>query len=415
MQVHTGESSQGATESSHALSIIIPALNEYPGIMEVLADLRQVISTSLMSNLYEHVQIIVVNDGSTDQTAEEVGRCSDVHLINFSRNRGYGAALKAGFAAAESGHLAFLDADGTYPPSELPRLCSTLCSTDADIVVGSRMSGALTGMPRVRYWGNRLFAALTSWAAGVHVQDCASGLRVFRKDTLSKIYPLPDGLNFTPAMTTRALHEGLKIVDVPITYHERVGASKLNAVRDGFKFLGSILRMTTHYNPLKFFGLLGFGLIALGFLYGLGPIYHYFRFQQVPEDSIYRLLAILTFCLGGLQILAFGILANFTLGVFHKVKHTKSKVMAFFSHKSWFNRLDIVGLFMVLCSFILNYGNVVEYLTRGTVSGHWSYVVVGALLTLSGLQLFTVQVLIRLLNEVRGREAEIAKDLGSER
>ncbi|MFC1851611.1 glycosyltransferase [candidate division CSSED10-310 bacterium] len=395
------------------LSIVIPAYNEYPGIIPVLEELKRVTSGLVAAGLYRDVTIIVVDDGSDDQTAEAVKAQESVHLIQFEKNAGYGAALKAGFAASTTDHLAFLDADGTYPSAALPELCGPLCRGNVDIVIGSRLAGAPSQMPLVRLLGNKLFARLTSWASGKHVTDCASGMRVFKRDVLPRLYPLPDGLDFTPAMSTRAILEGLKLEEVPISYHERVGPSKLSAVTDGFRFLGSILRMTTYYNPLKFFGVIGFFLLLLGAVYGLQPVFHYLQHQEVPEGYIYRLLAILTFWLSGLQIVALGILANFSLGIIHRQMTLRSKISQFFLKKSFYNRLDVIGILMVIIAVVLNRANIYEYFTTGSISGHWSYIVTGAILFLTGVQIFTVHILIRILAELKQREGYIAKDLGN--
>jgi glycosyltransferase involved in cell wall biosynthesis len=120
-----------------------------------------------------------------------------VQLIKHEKNRGYGGALKTGFACAQGNLLSFLDADGTYPPERLPELCRAIMN-GADLAIGSRMSGGASGMPATRRLGNHLFARLVSLIGNQPVTDSASGMRVFRRETLARMYPLPDGLNFTP-------------------------------------------------------------------------------------------------------------------------------------------------------------------------------------------------------------------------
>ena len=145
-------------------------------------------------------------------------------MVRHATNGGYGAALKTGFAAARGEWIGFLDADGTYPPEYFPELCAAAVAQDADIVIGSRMAGAESQMPLVRRLGNFIFANLVSLVSAQRITDSASGMRVFKKAILERIYPLPDGLNLTPVMSTRALHEGLRMIEVPIPYSERRAA-----------------------------------------------------------------------------------------------------------------------------------------------------------------------------------------------
>ncbi len=124
------------------------------------------------------------------------------------------------------------------------------------------MAGAESEMPAVRRVGNIIFANLVSLISAEHITDSASGMRVFKKSILERIYPLPDGLNLTPVMSTRALHEQLKMIEVPIPYSERVGRSKLNVVRDGVRFAQSIVWTALTYNPVRLLGIAG--LAAFG-------------------------------------------------------------------------------------------------------------------------------------------------------
>ena len=143
------------------LSVVIPALNEEDGIQEVMSRvlaMRPAIQAAGMDEL----ELIVVDDGSTDRTPQIVAATAGVRLLRHERNGGYGAALKTGFAAAQGEWVGFLDADGTYPPEYFPALCREGLACNADIVIGSRMAGSESEMPAVRRVGNVLFASLVS-------------------------------------------------------------------------------------------------------------------------------------------------------------------------------------------------------------------------------------------------------------
>ncbi len=232
-----------------SLSIIIPALNEERGIGDIV---ERVLATgvALQKIGIGWLEVIVVDDGSRDQTAAVVEAYiapdrkdpagGTVRLMRHSQNRGYGAALKTGLAEAEGDLIAFLDADGTYPPEYFPQLCRQALA-GADVVIGSRMAGAASEMPLTRRVGNLLFASLITVLGDQRVHDSASGMRVIRREILPLLYPLPNGLNFTPIMSLRAIHEGLRLVEVPVPYRERVGRSKLSVVRDGLRYSYSII------------------------------------------------------------------------------------------------------------------------------------------------------------------------------
>ncbi|MCP4185872.1 MAG: glycosyltransferase family 2 protein, partial [Hyphomicrobiales bacterium] len=240
------------------LSIVIPALNEEDGIADIIERILA-IKEPLARVGVADMELIVVDDGSQDRTPEIVADYAaqnpEVILVQHPVNRNYGAAIKTGFRQARGNLLAFLDADGTYPPEHFPQLCRPILEDGADLVIGSRMAGADSEMPLVRRIGNTIFATLVSVISNRHVTDSASGQRVLRKEILPHLYPLPDGLNFTPVMSTRAMHEHIKVVEVPITYSERRGRSKLSVVHDGMRFLNSILMTALTYNPTRIFGL----------------------------------------------------------------------------------------------------------------------------------------------------------------
>jgi glycosyltransferase involved in cell wall biosynthesis len=231
-------------QTLQGLSLCIPVLDEEGAIGHVLTRAVR-IAAALQSCGIADLEIIVVDDGSRDRTAEIVETFPEVRLIRHSGNRGYGAALKTAFATARHDLIAFIDGDGTYPPEALPQLCLPVLQGTADLVVGSRRGGAPSRMPLVRRMGNVLFANLLALLTRAPVKDSTSGMRVFRRDVLdvvSAVAPLPDGLHLTPAMSRRAICAGLRMTEVPITYDERVGRSKLSVPRDGVRFLWAILQ-----------------------------------------------------------------------------------------------------------------------------------------------------------------------------
>src|SRR4030095_1116327 len=143
-----------------------------------------------------------------------------------------------------------------------PKLCQSALN-GSDLVIGSRMAGEDSQMPLTRRVGNFFFATLLSILGRHKVTDSGSGMRVFKREILEHIYPLPDGLNLTPVMSTRALHEGIAIKEIPIPYSERVGRSKLSVFHDGRVFLQSMVWTALSYNPVRILGLLG--LVGLSF------------------------------------------------------------------------------------------------------------------------------------------------------
>lgn len=246
------------------LSIIIPAYNEEkaigPTVERTLLARQDIIKNAGV----ESVEVIVVNDGSKDNTKQIAERHKEALLISYEKNKGYGAAIKRGFDNAGGDLLSFLDADGTCDPRLFAGLINSLIKNSADIAIGSRL-GPGSSMPKIRRLGNIFYTKIINFFGNARITDCSSGMRVLRRAALPKLYPLPDGLHFTPAMTCRALMgNGLKIVEVPIEYAKRTGKSKLSVIKDGLRFLKIILEMALFYKPLKFF--MTFGIIGLIFI-----------------------------------------------------------------------------------------------------------------------------------------------------
>lgn len=391
------------------LSVVVPAYNEEDGIFAVLTRIIAACSdlTSRAAEI-DGFEVIVVNDGSSDSTPTILASFPGIRLLHHSPNRGYGAALKTGFAAARGEYIGFLDADGTYPPECIADLVRTAIDTRADMVVGSRMGDEADGMPLVRKIGNRAFAILLSWIVNEKISDTASGMRIIKRDALACIEPLPDGLSLTPAMSTIALHEGLKVVEVPIPYGVRVGGSKLSVFADGWRFFKAIWGAAETYNPLKFFGAVGIGLVGLAFFLGVSPAIHYLMFREVPLYQIYRLVAVLVLTLTGLNVVTFGIVANHVVATVRKrpvADHWLTRIV----EPRRLRNLDRIGLVLMASAVLLNAPAAYNYLTTFRVGVHWSYVLTGAFLFLTGTHFFMVSRLACIL-EFLSANQEIHSD-----
>jgi len=392
------------------LSVVIPAYNEENGIVDIIERVLAV-GPDLQKVGVRDLELIVVDDGSRDRTAEIARAHEGVHLIQHVKNKGYGAALKTGFSAAQGELLGFLDADGTYPPEYFPALCKSALS-GAELVVGSRRSGGDSEMPAVRRLGNFLWSGLVTLLGGQRVLDPASGMRVFRREILSRVYPLPDGLNLTPVMSTRAVHEGIKLVEVPIPYKERVGRSKLSVVRDGTRFLNSIVWTVLTYNPVRIFGMLGLGMVAVALLILLGLVVARMSgITTIGEWGVAGLYGALVLGVAGVSIFALGATFNYLVALFigypvHQGLFKKPVFKVPLERRfGWLGLVAIVlGLSVGVVSLILG--------AQGwEITRLWLYLLGMAMLLLIGIQLVVYWLLIRVLDELSQRAFNVQKDL----
>lgn len=394
------------------LSIVIPAFNEENCIEDMIdRTLGQIEEIKKQSSVTD-VELIIVNDASSDKTPSIVESYKDknVRLINHEFNSGYGAALKTGFENAKGNFLTFYDADGTYRPEFLPELCKATIGTNADIVIGSRMSSGKSQMPFTRFIGNKIFAILLSWITNRKITDTASGMRMFKQEILLDLYPLPDGLNFTPAMSTRALHEGMNVVEIPMPYDERVGRSKLGVFKDGFRFLNSIIQIASSYNPLKFFGFIGVILLVIGLLLSIDPVSYYISVRRVEYTALYRLLTIMVLFVTGINIIMFGVFSTYALSLVHqKQVYDNSLLGKLFLRKAFINNSCKIGIAFIAIAVLLNYNTIYQYVSMRKIYVPWPYILTGATLFLTGLQLVMGSFLVKTMDGLYERKRHIEK------
>jgi glycosyltransferase involved in cell wall biosynthesis len=394
------------------LSVVIPALNEEDGIAAII-DRIEAVRGLLAEVGVDGLEIIVVDDGSSDRTPEIAASYPQVRLIRHAANRGYGAAIKTGFNSATGQLLAFTDADGTYPPERFPDLCKVAVERGADVVVGSRRSGERSEMPRVRRIGNFVWSNLVSVIGNHRVADPASGMRVLRASALPYLYPLPDGLNFTPVMSTRCVHEDLKVVEVPIAYTERVGRSKLSIVKDGSRFLKTILWTSLEYNPVRVLGLAGATALAMAFAIGLGILV--LRFQgvtQLGQWGTFSVFAALVLGVAGATIFSLGATFNYLVSLFRgqPVRDGLFGRPLFKTpldqHFGWIGLLAAIGG-IVLATSSLG----LSLLSEWPIARLWFWLLVSALLVLVGLQLVISWILMRVLETLSLRSGRIEEEM----
>ncbi len=398
----------------NTLSVVIPAYNEEKGIAEIIQRVLGV-RDGLAQCGVQLQELLVVDDGSRDRTAQIIreiaSRDGCVRLIQHQKNRGYGGALKTGFSIAQGELVGFLDADGTYPPEYFPQLCQRAIQ-GADLVVGSRMAGAESKMPVTRRVGNFFFATLLSLLGRQRISDSASGMRVFRREALERFYPLPDGLNLTPVMSTRAVHEGIRTEEVPIPYSERLGRSKLSVVRDGSIFLSSIVWTVLSYNPVRILGILGLLGVAFALLVGLGLVV--IRLQGVTTLSqwhVVMLFAAMVLGVIGVSLFALGSTFNYLVSLFYKkpIRQGLFNKPIFDppleTHFGWMGLVGLAaGLVVAIVSLVLG-------LTGWEIERLWLYLLGSAMVILVSVQLFIYWILMRILQELSQRESLVEKDL----
>jgi glycosyltransferase involved in cell wall biosynthesis len=396
------------------LSVVIPAYNEETGIAQIMHRVLDTRANLALVDIKE-LELLIVDDGSHDHTcqiAQQIACNTDgVRVISHPKNKGYGAALKTGFSMAKGDLIGFLDADGTYPPECFPQLCQAVLN-GTDLVIGSRMAGAESKMPLTRRIGNLFFANLLTLLGSQKVTDTASGMRVFKRDVLEKIYPLPDGLNLTPVMSARALHENVKMAEIPIPYSERVGRSKLSVFRDGKIFLQSIVWTVLSYNPVRILGAIGLAGILLAGMIGVGfVIARLSGIRQLGYWGVVTLFISLVSGVCGVSIFSLGTTFNYLVSLFYNRPIRQGlfgKPIFSTPLDRQFGWLGCISLFLGL---LIGVSGLVLSIRGWEIARLWLYLLGSAMLILIGFQLIIYWILMRVLEDLSHRELLTRKDL----
>ncbi|MDQ3700843.1 MAG: glycosyltransferase family 2 protein [Chloroflexota bacterium] len=278
---------------AHGFSVVIPAVNEAEAVGDVVRRVRQV-----MDGTGEQYEVIVVDDGSTDATAEQAEGAGAI-VLRHPQNVGYGAGLKTGISCAHYDHIVITDADGTYPIERIPDLISY--SDRFDMVVGARQ-GKYYRESWLKEPSRFMFGALCQWVTGTRIPDVNSGLRVFHTALARQYFHvISQGYSFSTTITLAALSNGYFVKYIPVDYYKRVGKSKVKLLRDIPRTSQIILQAIAYYNPIKLFLTFSLGCLALAILSWL----LYLLTQSTPVGIVAAL-----FTVSVVHFIALGFLAD---------------------------------------------------------------------------------------------------------
>ena len=278
------------------ISVIIPAFNEEESIYSTISKINETLSDTD----FKPFEIIVVNDGSTDNTkalALEAGAL----VVNNAHNVGYGKSLKNGIKKASYDTIVITDADGTYPINKIPTLVKEY-QNGYDMIVGAR---------KVKFYKESIIKAplrkilkkIVELTAGRDIPDINSGLRVFSRTTsMTYFNHLCDTFSFTTSITLAYMMNSKFVKYIDIEYYERLGDTKVRLFRDSIRTLQYIIEAATFYNPLKIFSLFSIVCLLVAFIsISLGIIFQLISLFTLGVGAI--LLAIMMLGLGLLAVL----------------------------------------------------------------------------------------------------------------
>jgi glycosyltransferase involved in cell wall biosynthesis len=242
------------------VSVVMPAYNEETVIDAILDQVGQ-------QPLVD--EIIVVDDGSSDSTADKVAAHSNVCLVRHPYNIGNGAAVKSGIRAATGDIIVLMDCDGQHPPAEIPNILEPM--DRYDMVVGARSSG--TQSQTSRDVANWVFNTYASYIVGYPVPDLTSGFRAIRANIArSFVYLLPNGYSYPTTLTIALFRAGYAVKYQPFASPARIGKSKVRPLKDGLRFLMTLTRLATLFVPLKVFLPISLVFMLTGGSYTIGKL-----------------------------------------------------------------------------------------------------------------------------------------------
>ena len=297
-QVPTVPQAGRQVQAEPQVSVVIPCLNEAATIAECVAAARHALDEHGIPG-----EVIVVDNGSEDGSGK-LALAAGARVVEEPR-RGYGSAYLAGFEAARGDYIVMADADLTYDFNEIPRFLAQL-EDSAELVMGNRMDNIRPGaMPWLhRYVGNPVLTGILNLFFRTGVKDAHCGMRAVRRDVLPRLKLHATGMEFASEMVVRAAKENLRVREIPIEYHPRVGESKLSSFRDGWRHL----RFLLIHSPTYLFLLPGALMTLLGVLVAATVVAQISVFGRLWD--LHTMVAGSLLMIVGIQVLALGLCAR---------------------------------------------------------------------------------------------------------
>ena len=290
------------------LVVMIPAYNEDKSISEVIKDIPRNIKG------IDSVEVLVINDGSVDNTSDEARIGGADRIITHKRNMGLGVTFRDGLEEAlRMGADVILntDADGQYLGQDMPRLIKPILDDKADIVIGDRQIDKLDHMPPRKKLGNKIASWVTRRATGLPIKDAQTGFRAFSREAALRMNLVNAGYTYTQETLIEAANKGLKVEQIPIEFRKREGSSRLisNIFRYAHLAGKTIIRSYRDVNPFKFFAGIGVSMIGLGLITGGYVVFHYLQTGTVTPHLPTAVLTVVLLVIGS-QLLIFGLMAD---------------------------------------------------------------------------------------------------------
>ncbi|MFP3908225.1 MAG: S-layer glycoprotein N-glycosyltransferase AglJ [Archaeoglobaceae archaeon] len=302
------------------ICVLVPTLNEEKTIGEVVEGFRSL-----------GYRVVVIDGHSKDRTVE-IAESKGAEVI-LQTGKGKGQAIKEAFNYIDSEVLVMVDGDGTYLPEEVDYLLEPIKKGFADHVIGNRLANFEEGaFTKLNLIGNKILNFFFRLNYGSDLHDILSGYRAFTQDVYKNVDLKKLGFEVETEITVDTIAKGFTVVEVPITYRERGGETKLNPLRDGFRIARTISELLSQYSPGRYLYFLGFSLTIVGLLTGLYVTIDWFK------NINHNLLAVLTALLiiSGLQVIIMGVVSDFMfrsssqmrrelIEIRREIKETKSR------------------------------------------------------------------------------------------
>lgn len=288
------------------LVTIIPAYNEEPTIGTVIEEIPRTIKN------VNKVEVLVINDGSTDNTLEEAKRAGADKIVSHKRNLGLGITFRDGVEEAlrmGADIIVNIDADFQYNAKEIQRLIEPVINGRADIVLGDRQIDKIEHMPLSKKWGNKIATRVVRRVTGLPIRDAQTGFRAFSRDAALRLN-LTGDYTYVQEMLIQAANKNLKIEQIPVEFRKREGKSRLIAgILSYAKYAGlNIIKSYRDYRPLKVFTAIGVTIILIGLIVGARVLMDFFttgRVAHLPSAVLTTVLIVV-----GLLVIIFGLLAD---------------------------------------------------------------------------------------------------------